>query len=90
MVKGTVDERERENKLIFMDTVIILGFGEDKRKSKLIGLSLGVEDGRRTTQRSTINKTEQVAAVKGMNNLSKQRPIIIMLQTNGDNMMNTR
>ncbi|KAI5333362.1 hypothetical protein L3X38_023493 [Prunus dulcis] len=67
MVKRTVDERE--NKLIFLDPIIILWVGDERRRSIFIGLSLWVRDGWRT-QRSVVNKAKQAAAVKDRNNLT--------------------
>ncbi|CAL9021726.1 unnamed protein product [Prunus brigantina] len=68
MVKGTVDERE--NKLIFLDPIIILWVLDMRQKNvyNFIGLSIWVRNGRRT-QRSAVNKAEQAAAVKDRNNL---------------------
>ncbi|CAL2248657.1 unnamed protein product [Prunus armeniaca] len=84
MVKRTVDERE--NKLIFLDPIIILWVGEERRRSRFIGFSLWVGEGHREVQSTKPRK----GIAKDMNNLSKPRRIIITLETNGDNMMNAR
>ena len=45
MVKRTVDERE--NKLFFLDPIIIFWVGEERRRSRFIGFSLWVGEGHR-------------------------------------------
>ncbi|CAL2255218.1 unnamed protein product [Prunus armeniaca] len=68
MVKRTIDESE--NKLIFLDPVIIFGFGDERWKRRIIVLSLGIENGQRRRLAATINKSKQATAAKNKNNLS--------------------
>lgn len=43
MVKRTINESK--NKLIFLDPVIIFGFGDERWRRRIIILSLGIENG---------------------------------------------
>ncbi|CAL2230466.1 unnamed protein product [Prunus armeniaca] len=78
MMKRTIDERE--NKLIFLNPVLIVGIGDERRRRRITFLGLRVGNAWRGTWAATIDIEEQEATVKNGNNLSKPGWIVIKFE----------